>query len=583
MLLEHGPAKLHLVLASRVAPPLSLGRLRVAAQVFELDAAGLPFEPAETRSFLELNLAALKLGPDEVQLIHELIHGWPASLQLVAMMLPARPDARGALRDLARKSDDLQAYLSETVLAHLPTDLTVFMEGISLCRRFNAPLAQAITGSTVAAEMLARLEDEKLLVYRVESDDPVPYYRFHPLFAEFLATRLARRDPVELAALHRRAAHWFDEHQLLAEAVRHAVQGGDVEFAAAAIERSAPATWSPQALMQTLRLLDRLPAEALYARPRLFVLGCLSYAMGGRWAKAEAWFEQFQRSSGPHDAAVTARLPAIQAAIELQRDRTEKVIELLEGYRPLADDYSFMGLAPPALLAIAYAAEGRFADAHRRLDELAFADADADADASDEMSLLAAGARPLCLLLAGRVKDAARAGDAQLARAVARHGPRSISAGLAATTLADVYWELDRIDEARVLLADRDPVLQWSTPDAMWRGSVCRARLDLLHGSAEAALAFLQRQERHLSHLGQNRAVAHVVGEQVRIALLADDSDTAAAAAARLETLAAPYADARGFRAEIASTAALARARLMLAVWRPEQALQALERVRRKR
>jgi hypothetical protein len=43
--------------------------------------------------------------------------------------------------------------------------------------------------------MIKRTEEENLLIYRVESDDSSPWFRFHPLFGEFLAARLARRGP----------------------------------------------------------------------------------------------------------------------------------------------------------------------------------------------------------------------------------------------------------------------------------------------------------------------------------------------------------------------------------------------------
>ncbi|KJK16805.1 LuxR C-terminal-related transcriptional regulator [Pseudomonas sp. NPDC087612] len=572
-LLDHSPDNLHFVISSRVGPPLSFSRLRLSGQLVELDCAALPFDLSESRAFLEQSLAVLKLSPEELHQIHELTSGWPATLQLVIILLRNDPGARGTLREMGWRSDDLQNYLAENVMAHLPAELAWFMESVSICRRFNASLAQAVTGCEAATALLKRLDEENLLIFRVEADDRQPWYRFHALFADFLATRLARREGNAQRALHDRAARWFAERKLLAEAVRHATEAGDLGFAAQLIERAAPATWSLGQLSPLLRLLDRLPQDILFSRPRLFFLGCLAYALTARPAKAEAWLEQFQRSGAAQQADVAYRLPLVQAAIEVQRDRTEPIIELLKNFKPLPDDYSVTRFGAPALLGIAYLAAGRIDEALQCLDQSPIPESERDG----EMALVAEGTRTLCYLQAGRVLDAERTGAPQLARAVAVHGHRSASAYLGGATLAEVYRELDRTDEAREILANRNGLLQWAMPDTMLRATICRARLDLLQDSPAVAMAFLERQVRHFRTIGQDRALVHCLAEQARIALLDNNKTLAAEAVATLQTLAQPYLAAKGFKADIVPMAALARARLLLATHYPDKALADLE------
>jgi LuxR family maltose regulon positive regulatory protein len=551
---------------------LSFSRLRLSGQLLELDCATLPFDLAESRAFLEQSLAALKLSPEELHQIHELTSGWPATLQLVIILLRSDPQSRGALREMGWRSDDLQSYLAEDVMAHLPPELAQFMESVSICRRFNASLAQAITGVNSAQAMLKRLDEENLLIFRVEADDRQPWYRFHALFGDFLATRLARRDSAALIELHNRAAHWFAERKLLAEAVRHATLAGDLDFAAQLIERAAPATWSLSQLSPLLRLLDRLPQDILFSRPRLFFLGCLAYALTARPAKAEVWLEQFHRSGAAQHADVAYRLPLVQAAIEVQRDRTEPIIGLLEDFQALPDDYSVTRFGAPALLTIAYLAAGRIEEALQCLDDNPIP----EAERNGEMALVAEGARTLCYLQAGQMREAERIGSAQLARAVSVHGHRAASAYLGAATLAEVYREVDRTDEAREILANRNGLLQWAMPDTMLRATICRARLDLLQDSAAVAMAFLERQERHFRTINQDRALAHCLAEQARIALLENDKALAADRVAKLQVLADKHRDSPGFQADIPAIAALAQARLLLATNYPDKALAAL-------
>lgn len=574
-LLDHGPGNLHLVLSSRVTPPLSLSRLRVMDQMVELDNAELPFDLPETRLFLDENLGAGKINADELALIQELTSGWPSCLQLIVIMLKSRPDTRSILPHLVWRSSDLQTYLSEEIMAHLPPELTRFAETLSIFRRFNTSLAEFVTGSPHTAELLKRMEDENLLIIRVDSDDRSVWYRFHPLFGEFLATRLERRGTAAVWELHRRGSRWFADNELLAEAIRHASLGEDLEFATAVIERAAPATWSLEYLSPTLHLLDRLPEATLFQHQRLLFLACLTIALTARPAKAEAWLAHLDASGTPTHPDVSGSLPLIRAAIAVQRDDMQRVIELLEPLRDAAMENPFLQYVLLAELAAAYNATGQYANARRLLD----AHPIPLADRNNDMALVAETTRITTLMFAGEVREAERIGSLLLARSVKALGRRSISANLCAGGLADAYYELDRIDDARETIANRRGLLQSSVPEVMIRASLCRARLDLLQDSPDAALSFLQQQAGHMRGLRQERAVAHMQAEQVKVLLIKGDRARAADVSASLDELAHAHPAEQGYRAEFPAIAALARARVVMTDY-PDRALAALEVVR---
>lgn len=572
-LIERSPGNLHIAIASRAAPPISIGRLRVLGRVTEIGFGELPFNLEETRSFLDQNLGTVKLNAEETRLIHDKTGGWPASLELMAIMLRSRPETRARLRELGWSSADLQAYLAEEVVAHLPAEMIDFMEQVSVCRRFNVELAQAVTGSAHAAALLQRAEEENLLMYRVESDDPLPWYRFHPLFGEFLATRLARRGTADINELHRRASQWFAGHGLLVEAVRHAVWAGELEFAAEAIEQAAKETWSLSFLSLMLNLLDRLPQQTLFAHPRLFFLGCLTLAMTARHAKAERWLMQIRESGAAKNPAISSKLPLADAAVAMQRDDTRRCIDLLEPLHAVVSESPYLLHVHLCLLGYAYASVGRYADAHKLLDDNPID----PAERKNDIALVAEGSRGLVLLIEGKVREAARIGAELLVVAESLHGRRSASASVTAITLAESYYELDRIDEARELLANRARlVMQASTPPVMLSAALVTMRLDLLHEPAQAVLAFLESQAAHYQGLGLQRLVAWMQAGQVRILLAMGQKTRAREVAARLSELVALHRNADGARAEMPAVAALAQARIALAANDHNAAMAAL-------
>jgi LuxR family transcriptional regulator, maltose regulon positive regulatory protein len=573
-LLDHSPGNLHLVIASRALPPLSVAKLRVMGQVAEIECADLPFSLVETRSFLEQSVSAGKFSANEINQIHSLTNGWPASLQLLAITLRNRPESRATLRNLARQSANLHNYLSEDVLARLPPELAEFMEAISICRRFNSALAEAITGNTEAASLLRLIEEENLLIMRAEWEGGSPWYRFHPLFAEFLAARLERHGAAAVNALHRRAGIWFAQNGLVVEAIRHATLGHDVASAVAIIERSAPTNWSLRHLGPLLHLINNLSPQSIASHPRLLYLGSLTLAITGRHARAADWIAQMRVSDPANTPATAFRVALASALSALQGDDTARAIELLEPLQASDAKSAFERHVFVATLAPSLAAAGRYAEAYRLLD----AHPTTPDDDHDDTALLMAGGRTILLLLEGKAVEAER--TSFYTRNLTAHGPRSICTSMSAALLADTLYEQDRIDEARELLANGLHGLGASSPEIMIRAVLCQARLDLLQDSAETALALLDRQANSFRSLGLDRAVAYMYAEQSRILAAKGNRHRAIETIARLDEIAAPYSRADGFLAEIPIVATMAHVRIELLCGEHERALQALTSAR---
>ncbi|HET9222117.1 MAG TPA: LuxR C-terminal-related transcriptional regulator, partial [Roseiflexaceae bacterium] len=96
------------------------------------------------------------------------------------------------------------------------------------------PLCNAVTGRTDSAACLQRLTQANIFI--IPLDEHREWYRYHPLFAEFLRSVL-RSD--EYPMLHRRAAHWYRAQGFLEEAVDHALASNDRELAADLIAQAA--------------------------------------------------------------------------------------------------------------------------------------------------------------------------------------------------------------------------------------------------------------------------------------------------------------------------------------------------------
>ena len=107
--------RLHLVIAGRTDPPLSLARLRARDQLIELRAADLSFTPIESTAFLN-EIMRLNLTQADIAALAERTEGWIAGLQMAALSLQGREDRSEFVRAFTGSHRFLLDYLIEEVL-----------------------------------------------------------------------------------------------------------------------------------------------------------------------------------------------------------------------------------------------------------------------------------------------------------------------------------------------------------------------------------------------------------------------------------------------------------------------------------
>jgi LuxR family transcriptional regulator, maltose regulon positive regulatory protein len=268
-LLDHLPPRMHLVIASRADPPLPLARLRGRGESTELRAAELRFTPDEAAAFLN-EAMGLGLSAGDVAALETRTEGWIAGLQLAALSMQGREDVSAFIRTFAGDDRYIVDYLAEEVLQRQLDEVRSFLLQTSMLDRLSGPLCDAVTGRDDGKRLLPALERGNLFV--VPLDDKRQWYRYHHLFADVLRAHLLNEQPDRVPTLHRRAAAWFEERGMAAEAIDQARAAGDHDIVA----RLLVANW------EAFERLGRnasvsgwaasLPDEMVRARPRLALI-----------------------------------------------------------------------------------------------------------------------------------------------------------------------------------------------------------------------------------------------------------------------------------------------------------------------
>ena len=177
------PAQMHLVIASRVDPPLPLPRLRARGQLIELGDADLRFTPEETAAFLN-QVMDLGRAASHITALETRTEGWIAGLQLAALSIQGRDDVSGFIAAFTGSNRYVLDYLVEEVLQRQPESVQTFLLQTSILDRMCGPLCDVVTGRTDSQAMLTMLERANL--FTIPLDEQRCWYRYHRLYSDFL-------------------------------------------------------------------------------------------------------------------------------------------------------------------------------------------------------------------------------------------------------------------------------------------------------------------------------------------------------------------------------------------------------------
>ena len=176
-LVEHRPAGIGVVLASRSDPPLALARLRARGQLAEVRVAELRFTPGEAGELLRQVASVLPDG--SVAALAARTEGWAAGLQLAALSLRGHEDAAAFVAAFTGSHRYVLDYLAEEVLERQGQPLRTFLRETSVLERLSGPLCDAVTGREGSQALLEQAERAGLFV--IPLDEVRGWWRFHDL------------------------------------------------------------------------------------------------------------------------------------------------------------------------------------------------------------------------------------------------------------------------------------------------------------------------------------------------------------------------------------------------------------------
>ena len=327
-LIDHLPPQLHLIITSRSKLPLRLARFRGRGQLLEIHTDELRFTLDETSAFLQYS-THLDLSSDDILALETHIEGWIVGLQLVALSLQKRGTLFSAVATLNGSRQYIFDYLAEEVFWHQSEALQTFLLHTSLLDRLSASLCNAVTGQDNGQAVLEQLDRANLFI--VPLDDKHNWYRYHPLFAEFLSNRLRQTQAHLLPTLYHRASIWYEEHEFISSAIHYALAANEYKYAAHLVASVAETMMWHRELITLTHWLDQFPEEFVRSHAQL----CFAYAWiwltNSSFTKVEAYLHDTEAALATQtekNVAFQSKILALRAFIAIRRGNAQQAVEL---------------------------------------------------------------------------------------------------------------------------------------------------------------------------------------------------------------------------------------------------------------
>lgn len=267
-LIKLSPRALHFVLASRTQTDLGLAAIRAQGQLQEIGMEDLRFTPEETKAYIE-DAGWSDADLDAIKLLEKRTDGWITGIKLASLAYRASDFNYQTLLRYSGSHHDVSDFFAEQVLSTQEQEVKSFLLKTSLLDRFSADLCDHALQTHKSRGILDRIENSGLFLIGIDRERQ--WYRYHPLFRDFLARQLKDSTFQNQNALMQRAAAWFSERGMLAEAIDILLKVGETEKAAEILENCSQDWTYKGRITLIMQYIQRIPRDVLDRYPTILL------------------------------------------------------------------------------------------------------------------------------------------------------------------------------------------------------------------------------------------------------------------------------------------------------------------------
>jgi LuxR family maltose regulon positive regulatory protein len=281
------PPRFHLLVLSRIDPPLPLARLRMREQLVEFRGNDLLLNADEIRTLFDQQ--GVPLSDEHVDDLQRATYGWPAGIRL-ALVQGAHPEQHWQFNaePSAPNTEFVLDPLAAEVVERLPAHISETLLAASILDDLNPELLEALIGQELRARELIE-EYARAGVLISSAPRGGGWMRFHPLFRDLFRRQLSsRRSRAEINQLHHNAAEWFIANGEVRSAIAHLLAARALDALSDLLTTAIPSAIDQEHWSAVAEWLNDIPEEIIARSPVLALGNCWVQFFKGNWLAMHA-------------------------------------------------------------------------------------------------------------------------------------------------------------------------------------------------------------------------------------------------------------------------------------------------------
>ena len=261
----HLPGNVHLIVASRDRIFTEEERIRLGHRLYQFTPQQLRLDKPNLAVYVRR--CGANLSEQQLQDLLYNTEGWISAVYLSLQSLTERGTLPG-------KNSDISALFTTAMIDPLPPVQQEFLTVLGMTDEFTVEMAEAITGRSDAAALLAELTSRNAFVKRLPDSDR---YRCHHMLKDCAALAFQKLPEEQRTLYYNRYGQWFETHGMLLHALYAYRNGKNYDALLRVTQQDAGILLCSLPPDSVLSTLAECPEKTLRAHPEalLVLMRCM--------------------------------------------------------------------------------------------------------------------------------------------------------------------------------------------------------------------------------------------------------------------------------------------------------------------
>ncbi len=273
-LINHPPSNFHLVLISRIDPPIPLSKLRSNKKMKDIRVTQLKFSDTDVKNFLKSNIEISKSDTKNiVKMLTSRVDGWITGLRLALLQLSFFNLNKRNVEEAFSEMNFSEHYIIDEIINQIDQDILDFLIKTSVLKRINSTQISFVfedNNIDKTDQIIRNLVKNNLFIINLDNEHN--WYRYHHLLHSFLQKQLKKKYSQEyISKIHIKAADWYEKEEMIEDAFYHISQLNSNEFTVGLIERNMYKPLNEDKWYVLDEWLKKIPKENILKSPDLII------------------------------------------------------------------------------------------------------------------------------------------------------------------------------------------------------------------------------------------------------------------------------------------------------------------------